>query len=477
MRHGAGVLALLLVASLGFASAARADGGLFVEVVDVGSALTQAEVVADGRLSSNLQRALYVATGERDWDLYVQPGTMAVAGAAWMLPLPRVPSEVAEDVEGVLDQVDEATRPVLQTRTQRVRLIEHEGGGHGGLCGGSTGTGGGVAAEPVADPVLAAVPPVDAVWVRAAGTLGAVDYEVLSAADADELQAWLTGHGYAAPDDLAARAAPYVQRGWAFFVARVRNDEIEARALPTFRFRLRASDRYMPLTYPMRLTTLSMGAALDFVLLVAGPGSGSEGNFEPAGGFATHRDDLWVAAEEGDHLWAVPGGGGRCPDEPLPARYDANLETLLAGAVHRDSDGIFETSLVRQFAKVLTAADVAARAALADADDTTLDDEATWTVPLAGIVSERLWVTRLRGRATPGTMDADVVLDARGTDAEDDGVFTEYCWVDDETGQQVDAWGGVASLTDGPPDHGRQANSIALLLGATLLGLAARRRV
>jgi hypothetical protein len=470
MRRGTWPLGVFLVASLGFASTARADGGLFVEVVDVGPAETQAEVVADGRLSSNLQRALYVATDDGCWDSYVQPGSIAVAGAAWLLPLPSVPTEIAEDSEGVLEQVDAATRPVLRTETQRVRLIEHDGG-HWGMCGGSGTSGGDAEPEPVADPATRSDWPLDPVWVRATGSIGAVDYEVLTAASAEALATWLASHGYASPDGLVERVEPYVERGWAFFAARVRNEAREARALPTFRFRLCGFDEFVPVTYPMRLTTLSMGEALDFVILVAGtewvPYSGdfSHGNFEPVAGFSTHRDELHVA----------PAGEGGCSDEPLATRYDDHLAASLGSVTARDEYGDVHTALVRQFAKVLTADDVAARAALVDAEETTLEAEASWTAPLARMVSEGLWLTRWRGRATPETMDVDVVFEPARADSVDDGVLTEHCLVDAETGEQVNAWGGVSSLTDRSRAHERQASSISLLLGATLLGLAVRR--
>lgn len=232
---------LLGVWALGWPRAAFGDGGVFItEVAEV----TQESAASEGLVSSNGQRAAFVQWSPgADWELYVEPGTLRAAGAAWVLPLPVVP-EVSAASAAFIDELDAATLPVI---TETVRYEVETSGWGCGIEGDTTEESGVETSE------AAAVPPVT-VW--GAGRLGDAGYEILSALDPGSLEEWLATHGYVVPDGLGERARPYVEDGYVFVAVHLVRADGAPEHLPTFRFRLPGRET---IEYPLRLTALSVG--------------------------------------------------------------------------------------------------------------------------------------------------------------------------------------------------------------------------
>lgn len=266
-------------------NSARADGGIFIteestrtEEVPGG---TQASAALDGLISSNGQRAVLWQTDEECWDLYVDPGTVEISGAAWLMPLPVVPEEVGPASSEFIDELDAATQPLLITNYTRVieyyRYEYHSTGGGGGCLFGAADSAAGWDEEvtrdgPTEDGGSENEGLDEPVHVWQAGRLGDVEYEILTADDAASLEAWLVENGYVVPEDLPPLLTEYVREGAAFFAARMSRSPTDAVAIPTFRFSLCGVDAP---TYPLRLTTLSVAERLNFTLWLVTESSSS----------------------------------------------------------------------------------------------------------------------------------------------------------------------------------------------------------
>ena len=217
---------VVLIAGLLWRATALADGGVIIEE-DLGQ-MTQEEAAEAELVSSNGQRALLVRwPGDEQWELFVEPGRLLADGAVWLLPLPGIP-EVSAASSEFLEQLDAVTFPVFK-ETVHYRRTTYSSGSCAFSFGGGAAeleeTGSSSQSETVAD-----------VAILGEGRLGAVGYEVLSVTDANELEHWLAEQGYVVPDGLAGLAAPYVDRGYSFFAARLVRSDVDPELLPAFRF-------------------------------------------------------------------------------------------------------------------------------------------------------------------------------------------------------------------------------------------------
>ncbi len=473
------------IISLGFlvlwlaAGSARADGGLIIEerYTEEHPGETQETAALDGRVNSSGQRAVLWMDDDWCWDLIIDPGTIEVGGAAWVLPLPVNPS-VAPASPEFIDELDAATLPLLITehRTVITYYSTHSSGGGGGIgCIGSTGDmaaegDGGVRdeTESTEEEGEAVEPPVQ-VWQT--GRLGAVDYEVITSEDPEELARWLQDNGYVVPADLSEHISEYVSEGFFFFVARIVNDVADQSHLPVFRFNLCGMAHP---SYPMRLTRLSVASELDFTLWLVLPG-GSE-YFTP--------------------LNAEMGSFGEFYDADYDTRYDYYDEFPDFQELYDERRRELRSArrgLALEMASTLTEELIERRIDVMG--ETTSDfplsrDRMSWTDELYDIVSEGRRVMRLSGQFSMTEMAEDLAFEPGwGSVSPDSGIYTrtvtdhEERYVsdsdDDETDEGSDEVFGDAdsscAASGRQRSHTDGATIPLLVLGLMTLALIRRR--
>jgi len=455
-RRAASVSSAVLFATLALAAArpARADGGI---VIVEEAHVTQQGAAREGLVSSNGQRAAFVRWPDSDaWELYIDPGTLAAEGAAWILPLPVLP-EVSAASPAFLEELDAATRPVV---IDIVHYIRHEyPGGCSGGCLGGDGAGGG--ADSYDDQQEGDALPTVVQWGQ--GRVGGAGYEVLSATDPVELTSWLAKHGYVVPDELAELARPYVEAGSYFVVVRLVRAAGDPERLPTFRFRLAGVDR---LEYPLRLTALSMGEALDFTLWVAEP---------PAAIPSWYRTCNVEVRGLGDFYQRDGQVGAEQPS--LRAQYQTRFEALRRR----------RRALVATYAAPVTTADVEYRTGILAAGGSPSPLSAPseqWAPELRALIEGGLLVHRLEGRFPRDAMTEDVSCGAGRFDVHYDGAIYEREVIvvlgSDDPFPDVrpaDSLADVRSSIAAPADTRAPGwLTLALLAGVLALGVVVARR-
>lgn len=238
------VLAALLAASPGDA---RADGMSFPRVT-----------ASDLAVRATAQRAV-VWQRNGVWEVHIQPVfDREQGGAAWVVPWPVQPTIHPGNAD-FFDQLELLTSPIfLQTCT------EDSGGGGCGSVGYDNGGS------------KQSVQPESSVKVWEHGTVGQLDYVVLSAGDGDDLVAWLQSNDYEVSTDAADAITEFETEDQFFFVATLSEDADPSLPHVPVRFVLpELVDGY----YPLRLTGLGVpaGKALDLTLWVIAPGSYNSG--------------------------------------------------------------------------------------------------------------------------------------------------------------------------------------------------------
>lgn len=221
---------------------ARADGMMVTQATS-----TQTVVRAFAQRALLWQRS-------GTWELYLQALFEREEGqVAWIVPFPVRPT-VHEASADLLDQLDLLTAPIFQTRCYDDS--ERSVGCMGAATDGSKG--GGPASSTEAS-----------VKVWAKGTVGQLDYVILSASDGDDLAAWISAHGYRLPEGAAATLGALDTEGQFYFVAQPAPDADPTSPM-VVRFELPGVSS--PL-YPLRLTSTMVGPGetLDLELFVAMP--------------------------------------------------------------------------------------------------------------------------------------------------------------------------------------------------------------
>jgi hypothetical protein len=169
------------------------------------------------------------------------------------------------------------------------------------------------------------------IWER--GTVGQLDYVVLSAGDGDDLVGWLETNDYAVSTDAADAITEFETEDQFFFVATLSEDADPALPQDPVRFVLPdLVDGY----YPLRLTGLAVapGDALDLTLWVIAPGTYNQSylpqshDYSPLGGTPRDRDgfdaalDAFFESQGADHLALLYS---------LPISYDLLEDTRCVG--------------------------------------------------------------------------------------------------------------------------------------------------
>ena len=379
-----------MITSLGPAPAI-ADGGMtVVELEGVEIAVTATE-----------QRAL-LWLRDGTWELFIEPRFQRGQGAAaWIVPFPVKPTVMAANPD-FLEHLDLITSPIfLDICVEPMCWCGCPG--HADVAGaGASGTlkGGDSAVQ---------------VWER--GTVGALEYLVLSTTDGDSLPDWLDAQGYALTTEMAAALLDFEAEDSYFFVARISEDADPASALAPVRFILDGLDA--PL-YPLRLTRTVV----------------------PEG--ETLRVTLWTAYSWDDRYWTPASHPWSKPDELLeeeaaegffgPADYEETLEQYFEES---ENDGL--ACVYNQHMGNLPILMGGEAYPLADlphyyGDELYLDptelgvevpDE--WSDEVLEIIEDRLLLTRWEARLDSEALEKDLVFETKG-----------------ETGENhIRSWGGV----------------------------------
>lgn len=383
------LLALTLLAP----GAVHADGGVFPSLEGIG-AETAVEVKAQRAVIWQKPEALEVT---------IEPIFNWEGDGAWVIPLPALP-EVSTADPAFLAELDRATSPVFL----------HACIDYGCYCGDPWGAD--VVADTAAGGELRTNEPSTNVTVWASGTVGELDYVVLSVTDGESLTDWAGQNGFAVADEAAAVIGQLEVEGSFFFVARVSPSAERDRALAPVTFRFAAD---LAPFYPMRFTGSLMpaNATIDVTLWVVADDLG----FAPKG----------LAVARPMSLYTYPPCRGEYSDGPTAEEYQADVDAWLAGT----TAGGF---VVEYQAPLSYAPALDGWACIGGFEDSDSCTELPKLVPgaqgLAAMVAADPHVTRLRGRLAGEGLMADLAFTATplGTWSEDDGVFNGlYCNITD----------------------------------------------
>lgn len=173
---------------------------------------------------------------------------------AWVIPLPGVPTQVDQPTDGFLRDLDRFTAPMFEKRSCYVPCPS--GPPDAGVSQGPK------------------VPPPE-VTVWQSGSLGNLDYVVLSSKSSADLVTWLKGRGFKLPASLTPLVDDYLSKGFTFFAAKLASGAGAQAAVPAVTF---SFDRAKtPLVYPLRISAHDRTSAMPTLLWVIS----SEGTFAP----------------------------------------------------------------------------------------------------------------------------------------------------------------------------------------------------
>lgn len=418
---------VILLGLLACSQPVWADGGFIVtrEVLDteVVEGETQADAALYGYVSSSNQRAVLWLSGDGCWDMFVDPGTIEVSNAAWVLPLPAAP-DVNPASSDFIDELDAATLPVLVTENRRIvtRVSYDYDSSESGGCGF-----GGMASDGYSNRSVEGsdtndegsesegVEPAVQVWDR--GRIGSVTYEVVTSDDPQNLQNWLAENDYVLPSGLDGLLEEYVALGYFFFVAKLEREPGSPPHVPVFRFSLCDTDP----TYPMKLSTLSVAQDLAFTVWIVLPESSDY--YSPTNAtlerFGSFYEPQIECGDDGFEYW------GECDSPP---DFD-NLYLERRREIHALRRG-----LALEMATRLTQDLVNQRVSILGetlSDFPLSEDSSEWTDELFDIVDQGRQVMRLSGTFSMEDMEEDIFFQ-QGLVSEDTGVYSRMITVHQE---------------------------------------------
>jgi hypothetical protein len=184
--------------------AALACGGFFVPDNEVDT-----EVV-----DTSDQRVLY-AIDDGHVSQFVQVEyTSGASQLAWIYPVAGN-ATVAEGPDDLFALADELSRPRI-TITTPAEVFD--GGGGGGCMGAASDRSWGEEDAGTNDQEI--------VEVWSSGQVGIFDYVVVSSESVDPLMDWLTGNGFAVPEEATPVISHYVGAGWFFVAMRISPEQV-----------------------------------------------------------------------------------------------------------------------------------------------------------------------------------------------------------------------------------------------------------
>jgi len=186
------------------------------------------------------------------WEIHIQPVFNRSAGsAAWVVPFPVRP-EIEEGNADFFDDLELVTSPVFL----RVCDLGSPNG-----CFGTRSAG--LGENSIADGELLVH-----LWER--GTVGLLEYAVISASDGGHIVAWLEDEGFEISQEATRLLGDFETEGTFFFAAKISPEADPAKPLSPVRFLLTKEEQA---SYPLRLTALGVpaGQKLDLTLWVIAP--------------------------------------------------------------------------------------------------------------------------------------------------------------------------------------------------------------
>jgi hypothetical protein len=390
------IACLSLLAAFSVASNAAADGMVFRTTAATGEPL------------ATTQRALL---WQRDgvWEVHIQPRFDRETGAAaWVVPFPVRPT-ISEGSAALLDQLERLTAPLFVEQCHVPCCSD--------VCDGGTETD------------LRAGETDVTVWET--GTVGSLDYAILSAGAGDSLAAWLDTEGYVLPAGAVDLLAAFDTEGAFFFASRLAAGADPDLPVAPVRFVLPGLTAP---TYPLRLTALGVpaGETLDLTVWVVFP-LGTEGQgFMPS-----------------SHPYGTLNGSSVTD----AASFHTALDAFFAG----HDPGAF----AYLFGQQLSGSPVRRVCNDFHSCENYVDPEPPeWTAEILEMATSRAMLQRYHGRLSATAMATDFALEEREelyVLEEDDAftTFTGYCF----TCPVDEGEAGTDASTDTATDTGADAGA------------------
>jgi hypothetical protein len=479
MRHLATIAAILPVLCAG--RVALADGMAYVERSAAGGT---GEV---GKAVPTAQRAVLVRDGD-SWSLTLEAKyDRPQAGAGWLVPFPHCPT-VAEADPRILTELGIVTAPIFVNGCFQTCQCDS---GHTTLHSSFACGGGGGASAPVYGTEEEATRSggsgaID-VDVWQSGSIGALDFVVLSAADPADIPRWLDDNGYQAPPEVAAFVTDNAQAYGCYFAAKLGTPASRHDVFPAVRFDL--DDRDPPF-YPLRLTRLGLeaGQTLDVTLWVVAPVSDSGGNTRLTAPAITDFPIQTPACLAPTGRYDPDQGGDALPNVTTFGRCLETFHQQNPGQVAVTFNGSLWSRQEIFTGRRTVACDYDGSECLRT-DVVLRDVPTTWTPTMtdwlgAGIGgASYVWLSRYEVRLPPESMARDMVLDVGGPSAYNFTFDPTYLLIDNDCGDDCDHLCGdtaTGAIT-------RRSRPVAtadtaslpvewLVLALPLLVLVARRR-
>jgi len=201
---------------------------------------------------------------------------------AWVIAVPQRPT-IGEADSTLVDELDRLTAPSASNNAPTAALEDN------GCAGPALDQGCG----PAADSPGAA----DPIYVVQRVLLQPLEVVVLSTANGDALDGWLTDHGYSVPAQLATVVQPYVDAGWYFVAVRIDPSAAAAAQRGLVLVRLDYGDAQF--VYPSRTLALTPTAVahIPVTLFVVAPERALTTN-QPEQTLQEFAPDGWIYAAQ-----------------------------------------------------------------------------------------------------------------------------------------------------------------------------------
>ncbi len=150
---------------------------------------------------------------------------------AWIIPLPGVPTLVVQASDGFLDELDEYTKPILEEQRCYIPCpIDYE----------------------EVDAGLGTPDVESTVTEWGSGSLGDLEYTVITSDSNDDLLAWLSARDFELDSALEPLIQSYIDNGAAFFAAKMVSTAAEVKVVPAVRFTFDLETTEV--VYPLRIS-------------------------------------------------------------------------------------------------------------------------------------------------------------------------------------------------------------------------------
>jgi hypothetical protein len=351
-----------------------------------------------GKAVPTTQRAALVREGAA-WSLILEPKyDRPKAGVAWLVPFAHCPTVSAADPK-VLAELGLVTAPLfLEVCLQTCMCSDQSASCLPDLFGGGSTSGGMDDGE--TSVATNGQRPLD-VDIWQSGSIGNLDFVVISAENPADIPEWLDRGGYDNPPELADFVTGRGSDYGCYFAARLGVPAGEHDVFPAVRFALDSRD---PPSYPLRLTKLGVaeGRTLGVTLYVVNPADRGAG--------ATTTNVVLDGFDAAVPACAATSAGAyqACVDQALAANPSALAVTFHDGLASRRAAFLGNRRLCKAYG---------ADNFFAQEQDWCVETAAaftgiptTWTPDVQGWLAGEARITRYEARLPPAAMDRDLVF-------------------------------------------------------------------